>query len=71
MVLDTIGHKVTCQVGRQVVAKKLDLKQDDYPIRVGVWMANSRYRYDVNVNVEVLDGLCVNRSVIQLEDSET
>jgi len=61
MVLDTIDHKVTFQVGRQVVAKKLDLKQNHYPIRVGVLMANPRYRDDDNLNVEVLDGLCVSK----------
>jgi len=70
MVLDTQKQEVTFQVGLKVVAKKLDLEEESFPLEVCFWMASDD-KIPKEINVEVLDGLCVNRDVIQLQDLET
>jgi len=70
MVLDTLNNEITFQVGLKVVARKLELEEESFPLEACFWMEKDD-KIHKDVKVEVLDGLCVNRSVIQLEDSET
>lgn len=70
MVLDTVNSEVIFQVGLKVVSRKLELDEESFPLEVCFWMASDD-KIPQEVNVEVLDGLCVNRSVIQLQDLET